>query len=153
MALADKKQEAETEAKGQQAARPAPSVAATAALTVLDMFGWLRDEIKNLRAEFKEEIREVRDEVKGLRAEFKADIQGLRTEFKADIQGLRTETRGDIKELREASDRRFEVLLGEIKGLQKQIWFLYAVVAVAFFAGGNPENPILNRLFSLFGAG
>ena len=80
-----------------------------------------------------------------------SEMQGLRGEFKADIQGLRTETRGDIKEQRATSDRCFEALMGEIKFLQKQIWFLYVVVAVGFFAGGNPENPILKGLFGLFG--
>ena len=163
MALASKQQEAKTEAKGRQAAQPAASVGATAVLTVQDMFGWLRDEIKNLRTEFKSEIREVRDEVKGLRGEFKAEIQGLRGEFKEEIQGLRgefkeeiqglrTETREDNKELREETRGDIRGLREDIKGLQKQIWILTAIVVVAFFAGGDPENPILKGLFGLFGA-
>ena len=90
-------------------------------------------------------------EMQELREKFRAEMQELREKFKAEMQELRRETREDIKEQRAMSDRCFEALMGEIKFLQKQIWFLYAVVAVGFFAGGDPENPILKGLFGLFG--
>jgi uncharacterized protein YdhG (YjbR/CyaY superfamily) len=65
----------------------------------------VRDDVKELRAEFKADVQELRAEVKAdvqeLRAEVKADVQELRAEVKADVQELRAEVKADINSLRE----------------------------------------------------
>ena len=67
------------------------------------------------------------------------EIHSLRGEIN-DLRGEINVLRGEIKELSE-----------KIHSLQKQIWLMWITVGVGFFAGGNPENPILRSVFNLFG--
>ena len=57
-------------------------------------------DMDGLRAEFKADIADVRAEVDGVRTELKTDIADLRTELKTDIADLRTELKTDIDGLR-----------------------------------------------------
>ena len=116
------KQQATAEVEEQRAAGAGERLAPAAGLNVRDMFNWLTNEIHALRGEIKD-------------------------------------LRGEIKDLRDEGNRRYESLQGQIKelnekfhSLQKQTWFLGMLLAVAFFASGNPENPILNWVFTVLGS-
>ena len=122
MAIVDK-QQAEAKVEGQQAAGSGERLAPAADMTVYDMFNWLANELR----------------------------------FQREESNRRHES------LREEGNRRYESLLGEIKdlrkelnekfhSLQKQIWVLWMVLGVGFFASGNPENPILNWVFTVLGS-
>ena len=72
------------------------------------------------------------------------EIHSLRGEIK--------DLRGEIKELNEKIHKLEQKMTDMFHGLQRQIWFLGILLAVAFFASGNPENPILNWVFTVLGA-
>lgn len=77
------------------------------AALVIALFGWLRADIgevradiDDLRGEMRADIDKLRGEMDKLRGEVRADIGALRTELRAEIGALRSEVRADIAALR-----------------------------------------------------
>lgn len=77
-----------------------------------------KQDIRDLRAEFRDFRTETKADIDGLRTELKADIDSLRTEFKGDIDGLRTElvTKAQMYRLLLV---QATVIIGLIVGLQQ----------------------------------
>lgn len=69
-------------------------------VTIVSVFGaflWLRNDIKNLRNETREEMRQ-------LRTDMRDDMQQLRSDMRDDMQQLRTDIQGDLRRVESKVD-------------------------------------------------
>lgn len=69
-------------------------------ITIASVFGaflWLRNNIKNLRNETREEMRQIHTDMQQLRTDMRDDMQQLRTDMRDDMQQLRVDVQSDLR--------------------------------------------------------
>ena len=96
-----------------------------------------KEDLRDLRAEFRDFRTETKADIDGVRTELKADIDGVRTELKADIDGVRTELKADIADLRTELKADIDGLRTEFvtKAQMYRLLLVHATVVVGLIVG------------------
>ena len=171
---------AEAEVTEQQAAAgtaqpPVGAAQPAAPLTMLDILHWLMDDIRSLREEGNRHHEALLAEIKALRQDGNKHHEESKRRHEALLAEIKA-LRQDGNKHHEESKRRHEQFLEGFHSLekpvarmekpvagmekpvarqfhnsQKQIWILPTIAVALILATGDPENPIVNLLFSLFG--
>ena len=83
-------------------------------------FSYLREDIQDIRLEFRGQIQEVRLEFRGQIQEVRAEVQGGRREtqqLREEVRGEIREVRSEMRELRKDIATRFNLTIGAMMTL------------------------------------
>ena len=141
MAMAEKQQAAGAEVKEQQAA--AGEVQPAAALTTQDKFHWQMNDIRRLREEGDRIYEALMAEIKALREDGNKHHEESKRRHEQFLEGFHS--------LEKPVARMEKPVARQFHNSQKQIWILPTIAVALILATGDPENPIVNLLFWLFG--
>ncbi len=88
-------------------------------ITIASVFGaflWLRNNIKNLRNETREEMRQIHTDMQQLRTDMRDDMQQLRADVQSDLRRVETKVDGLDSRLRAVESEQSRVA-GLLEGL------------------------------------
>lgn len=83
------------------------------------LFAWLRNDSKNLRDEFRDDMRLLRGEVGQLRSEF-GQLRGEFGQLRGEMGQLRTDVQGDNRRLEGKVDDGFKTLDDRLRAVETE---------------------------------